>query len=79
MYSITVTTADVQQTETIGNVEMNIHGSNGQIDKILLKDHVKSNENQLFQKGSSDQFEITDKDIGNVRIDFIKRSIQLSY
>ena len=49
--------------EQIDNIEMNIHGSNGQIDKLLLKDHVKSNENQ---------FEIKHQDIGNVRINFIK-------
>jgi hypothetical protein len=47
---------------------MNIHGSHGEINKILLKDFVQSNEQEIFQKGSLDQFEIKEKDIGNVRI-----------
>jgi hypothetical protein len=79
IYLVTVQTADVQQTETIENIEMNIHGSNGQIDKLLLKDHVKSNENKLFQKGSSNHFEIKHQDIGNVRIDFIQDITQFAF
>jgi len=47
---------------------MNIHGSDGEINKILLKKFVQSNEQEIFQKGSLDQFEIKEKDIGNVRI-----------
>jgi hypothetical protein len=65
---VTVQTADVQRAETIDNIEMSIRGSNGQIAKMKLKDHTKSNDKQLFQRGSADQFEIKQKDIGNVRI-----------
>ncbi|CAF1064509.1 unnamed protein product [Rotaria sordida] len=66
IYSITIRTADVQRIDTIENIEMSIHGSNGHIDKILLKDHVKSNQQKIFQKGSLDEFEIEDKDIGDI-------------
>ncbi|CAF2520074.1 unnamed protein product [Rotaria sp. Silwood2] len=66
IYSVTIQTADVQQTDTIENIEMIIHGSNGQIDKILLKDHIKSDEQQIFQQGSLDEFEIKDEDIGDI-------------
>jgi hypothetical protein len=65
-------TIDIQRTDVIDNIEMSIHGSNGDIDKILLKDFVKVNEQRIFQKGSLDQFEIKQKDIGNVRIYLIK-------
>ena len=68
IYSIKVKTADVQQMSTIDNIQMFIHGSNGQIDKILLKDHAKSEQEKLFQRGSLDQFEIKHHDIGNVRL-----------
>jgi len=47
---------------------MSIHGSHGTIEKILLKDFIQSNEQEIFQKGNLDQFEIKEKDIGNVRI-----------
>jgi hypothetical protein len=67
-----VKTVDVQRTDAIDNIEMSIYGSNGQIDKILLKDFVKLNEQKIFQKESFDQFEIKEKDIGNVRIYLIK-------
>ncbi len=79
MYLVTVQTGDGQQEITIGNIEMSIRGSDGETDKILLKDHVKSNEQQLFQKGSLDQFEIKHKDIGNVRIYFSSRCSLASF
>ena len=41
LYLITIQTIDIQPIDRIENIEMNICGSNGQIDKILLKDYVK--------------------------------------
>jgi hypothetical protein len=66
-YLIIVKTIDVPGTEAIENIEMSIHGSNGQIDKMLLKNFVKSNEQPIFRQGSVDRFEIQQKDIGNVK------------
>ncbi|CAF3864693.1 unnamed protein product [Adineta steineri] len=65
-YLVTVHTAWVQPPEPIKNIQLTIRGSDGSIDKVLLKDYAKSNEQQLFQKGSSDQFEIKHKDIGKI-------------
>ncbi|CAF1216392.1 unnamed protein product [Adineta steineri] len=65
-YLVTVHTAWVQPAEPIENIQLTIRGSDGSIDKVLLKDYAKSNEQQLFQKGSSDQFEIKHKDIGKI-------------
>ena len=64
---VTVHTGDVHADEIPKNIQMSIQGSNDEIEKVLLKDHWKSDEQQLFRKGSSDQFEIKHKDIGNVR------------
>ena len=66
MYLINIKTADVMQNQTTENIEMIIRGSDGQISRILLKDYVKSNSNQLFQKGNLDQFEIEHHNIGTV-------------
>lgn len=67
MYVITIKTIDIQRTNAIDNIQMSIQGSDGDIDKILLKDFVKNNEHQIFQKDSLNQFEFEQKDIGNVR------------
>ncbi|CAF4374109.1 unnamed protein product, partial [Adineta steineri] len=56
----------VQPAEPIKNIQLTIRGSDGSIDKVLLKDYAKSNEQQVFQNGSSDQFEIKHKDIGKI-------------
>ncbi|CAF0819854.1 unnamed protein product [Rotaria sp. Silwood1] len=66
IYSVTIQTADVQQTDTIENIEMTIHGSNGKIDKLLLKDHIKSDKQKIFQQGNLDEFEIKNEDIGDI-------------
>jgi hypothetical protein len=66
MYLISIKTADVIQNQTTENVEMIVRGSDDQITRILLKDFVKSNSNQLFQKGNLDQFEIEHRNIGTV-------------
>ena len=49
---------------------MIIRGSDGQIEKISLKDYAKSKNKQLFQKGNLDEFEIEHQNIGNVRFSF---------
>ncbi|UJR10158.1 hypothetical protein I4U23_014374 [Adineta vaga] len=66
VYMVTVHTGNVRHDETVENIEMSVHGSNGDIEKVLLKDHWKSDEQSTFQKGSVDQFEIKHKDIGNI-------------
>ncbi|CAF0906528.1 unnamed protein product [Adineta steineri] len=65
-YIITIQTGDVPQQETTENIEITIRGSDEQIDKILLKDYAKFNNEQLFQKGNVDEFEIDHTDIGNI-------------
>jgi hypothetical protein len=58
---------DIHRTDAIDNIQMSIIGSNGRIDKILLKNFIRSsNEQEIFQKGSSNQFEIKENDIGDV-------------
>jgi hypothetical protein len=63
-YLIATKTVDIHRTNAIDNMQMSIVGSNGRIDRILLKDLIQSNE-ELFQKGSLNQFEIKEKDIGD--------------
>ncbi|CAF4208316.1 unnamed protein product [Adineta steineri] len=65
-YIITIQTGDVPQQETTENIEITVRGSDEQIDKILLKDYAKFNNEQLFQKGNLDEFEIDHTDIGNI-------------
>ena len=66
-YFITIKTLESEQVD---DIQMDIHGSDGDIEKISLKNFINLNE-----KGSLDQFEIKHKDIGNVRIDFFKNFI----
>lgn len=64
-YFITTKTFDVHRTSAIDRIQMSIVGSQGQIDKIHLRDFLRSNEREMFQKGSFNQFELKEKDIGN--------------
>lgn len=62
-----IQTADVLQTEKTDNIQINIQGTDGEIEKFLLKNNIKSTNQRIFQQGSLDLFEIKHKDIGQVR------------
>ena len=67
MYMVTVRTGDVPHNAIAENVQMSIRGANGEVEKVLLKEHWKSDEQQkIFQQGKTDQFEIKHADIGQV-------------
>ena len=64
-YFITTKTVDVHRTSAIDRIQLSIVGSNGQIDGIQLKSALRSHEQKMFRKGSFNQFEIKEEDIGN--------------
>lgn len=64
---VTIHTVDIQQTDNLKIFEMSIRGLNGSINKILLKDYVKS-----------DLFEITHEDVGDVRFN-LNKLLRLRY
>ncbi|CAF4048502.1 unnamed protein product, partial [Rotaria magnacalcarata] len=66
VYLVTIQTADVSQSKTTDNVEMIVRGSEGQIAKLLLKDYAQILDENIFQQGNSDAFEIEHEDIGNI-------------
>ncbi|CAF0923501.1 unnamed protein product [Adineta ricciae] len=67
MYMVTVRTGDVPHNEIAENVQISIRGANGEVEKVLLKEHWKSDEQQkIFQQGKTDQFEIKHADIGQI-------------
>lgn len=70
IYFINIKTFDVNQAEINENIEMSIHGSNGEIAKFLLKNCAKNKDKELFQRGNDDQFEIEHDNIGNVKLKF---------
>ncbi|CAF2254000.1 unnamed protein product [Rotaria magnacalcarata] len=66
VYLVTIQTADVSQSKTTDNVEMIVRGSEGQLAKLLLKDYAQILDENIFQQGNSDAFEIEHEDIGNI-------------
>ena len=65
-YIITIQTGEGSPVDTTDSIEMIIRGVDGQMAKMLLKDHVQVNDNPLFQRGALDEFEIEHADIGQV-------------
>lgn len=65
IYKITVVTSDVKYAGTDANVYIKIIGKQAETGKILLE-KSKNNKNK-FESGRTDEFEVSDIDVGKIR------------
>jgi len=66
-YELTVVTGKMKAAGTCANVFVTIHGREGDSPKLTLQESTNADAENLFQRGSTNTFHLTFKDIGEIQ------------